>query len=432
MTDDLSSYIDDIINSLDDSSEKEVSREELEKELKKFVEYGVPLEHAKHTLIKKYGGQYVASSSERMMISDIESEKSSVNVVGRIVHVSSKDITVKGENRNIFYGIIGDESGSISFTAWRDFDFVKDDVVDISNAYSREWQGEVKLNFGDRTKIKKIDSDINVVSLDPKEFKIKDLRSGLGSVEVVGRILELNKRDVEVNGEKKKVFSGVIGDETGKAQFTSWHDFKFKNGDVVKIVGGYVKSWKGIPQLTFDDKASVSQVKSSDIPKKDLPPQKLMMYELAEKRGAMDVCVEGTVLEIRSGSGFIMRCPSCNRSLINSVCSVHGEVEGVQDLRIKLVVDDGTGVVSCIVDKDSTVKLLGKSYDELKKINDSKGSDSIVEMINDVLFASKLSLRGNALGDSFGITVIAKDIEVVDVDVELESSRLTEDLEGLL
>jgi replication factor A1 len=433
MNDDLTPYIDDILNALGDTSGKEVTREELEKELKKFIEYGVPLDHAKQTLIKKFGGSYVPSSSERMLVADLESGRNSVHVLCRVLHISPKDITVKGENRKIFYGILGDESGSISFTAWNDFELEKGDVVEISNAYTKEWQGETKLNLGDRTKIEKTDSSkIPESSLEPKEFKVKDLRSGLGSVEVTARILEFNEREVEVDGQKKNVFSGTLGDETGKAQYTSWHDFKLKEGDVIKITGGYVKSWKGIPQLTFDEKATVEKVKSSAISKKDIAPQKLLMYELAEKRGAMDVNVEGTVLEIRKGSGFVMRCPECNRTLQGEECSIHGSVKGVEDLRIKLVVDDGTGVVSGILDKTSTEKLLGKTYDELKKMSETEGTESIVEEMNALLFAHRISLRGNALGDAFGITILAKDASLADIDMDAESGKISKELEELL
>jgi len=432
MNDDLSLYIDDILNALGDSSEKEVSREELEKELKKFIEYGVPLDHAKQTLIKKFGGSYVPPSTERVLVADLESGQNSVHVLCRVLHVSPKDITVKGEARKIFYGILGDESGSISFTAWKDFELEKGDVVEISNAYTKEWQGDTKLNFGDRTKIEKTDeSKIPESIMEPKEYKVKDLRSGLGAVEVTARILELNKREVEVDGQKKNVFSGTLGDETGKAQYTSWHDFKLKEGDVVKIAGGYIKSWKGIPQLTFDEKANVEKVESSTISKKDIAPQKLLLYELVEKRGAMDVEVEGTVLEIRRGSGLVMRCPECNRVLVGTECSIHGSVEGVEDLRIKLVVDDGTGVVSGILDKESTEKLLGKTLDELKKMSETKGEESIVEEMNTILFSHRISLRGNALGDAFGITIIAKDAKLADIDVEVESERISKELEEL-
>ena len=263
MTEDLGSHIDDILNALKDDSEKEISREELEKELTRFMEYGVPIEQAKQTLIKKFGGGAVLASSEqsseRKLISDLEPNERSVKLLCRVIAVNPKEITVKGDIRKIFYGILGDESGTISFTSWSsEFDFERGDIVEISNAYTREWQGNVQLNLGDRVRIEKTDKDkLPESAFKPREVKVKDLRSGIGSVDVTARILEVNERDTEVEGEAKKVFSGMIGDETGKAQFTSWHDFKLKEGDVLQITGGYVKSWKGIPQLTFDDKVTV-------------------------------------------------------------------------------------------------------------------------------------------------------------------------------
>lgn len=429
---DIQPYIDDILEAISDSSEK-VTREELEKEFKKFLEYGVPLDHAKQTLIKKFGGSYVSPSTERTLVVDLKPNQNSVNLLCRVITINPKDVTIKGEERRIFYGILADESGTIPFTAWTDLGIERGTVIEISNAYTREWQGDTKLNLGDRTKVEKTDeSKVPESSLEPKEYKVEDLRSGLGAVEVTARILEINEREVEVDGQKKSVYSGTLGDETGKAQYTSWHDFKLKEGDVVKISGGYVKSWKGIPQLTFDEKATVEKVDASKISKNDIKIRRLPLHELVERYGALDVEVEGTVIQIREGSGLVQRCPECNRVLQGSDCSIHGTVKGVSDLRIKLVIDDGTGAVSGIINKDSTEKLLGKTLDELAKmLEKSEDKNIIVEEINNTLFAHRINLQGNALGDEFGITIIAKDVKLADIDVEAESEKLSKELEEL-
>ena len=152
---DLQLHVDAILDALSEDLEKMVSREELEKELKKFLEYGVPLDQAKQTLIKKFGGSGIASSLERIIINKLQPDESSVNLLCRVITINPKEITVKGEQKNIFYGIFGDESGTIPFTAWKDFDIEKGDVLKISNAYTREWQGLVQVNLGDRVKIEK-------------------------------------------------------------------------------------------------------------------------------------------------------------------------------------------------------------------------------------------------------------------------------------
>ena len=421
----IEQQIDEILKALQETSGKDVGRDVLEKELRKFLEYGVPFEHAKQTLVKKFGGGggtvKLTAPSERTLIVDLQPGQQSVHVRSRIISVNPRDIQVKGEARKIFYGILGDESGTVQFTAWKDFELEKGTVVDITNAYTKEWQGNLKVNFGDRTRITPLDAtELPEMSLEPRGYKINELRGGLSAVEITARILEIKDREVDISGQKKKVFSGILGDETGKAQFTAWHDFKLKEGTVVKVTGGYVKSWKGIPQFTFDEKATVEKLDTNTIPKKDVKTQKLPLSELVERNGALDVEVEGTVIEIQKGSGLVQRCPQCNRVLQQGACSVHGPVEGKTDLRMKLVIDDGAGSVSAILGKDLTEKLLGKTLPE---------SDSMVEEMTNILFGHRISLQGNALGDQFGVTIIARDASRVDFNVAAEAERLAQELE---
>ena len=429
----LESHVEDILNILSEKTDKKVTRSEIEEELNKFMDYGVPIEQAKQTLLKKYGGGIAfssqPSSTERRLIADLEPNERSVNLLGHVIAINPKEITVKGENRQIFYGILGDESGTIPFTSWSDIEVERGDVIEVSNAYTREWQGAVQLNFGDRVGIKKTDKDkLPKSAFEPKEFKVKDLRSGLGSVIVTARITEINERQANVNGETKKVFSGNLADETGKAQFTSWHDFNIKKGDVMQISGGYIKSWKGIPQLTFDQNAKVKKLDKSKIPKGELEINKMPLHQLVEKRGALDVEVEGTVIEIRPGSGLINRCPECNRTLINDECSIHGSVKGIPDLRIKIVVDDGTGAVSAVLNREITENLLGKTLEECKGIDEK----ILLDEINLMLFANKINMQGNALGDEFGTSFIAKKAELVEIDINKEAEKLSQELEDLL
>jgi len=434
--DDLKKHIDDILNVLDDDSEKKVSRKNLETELKKFLEYGVPIDQTKQTLIKKFSGDTTftpsPSSSGRTLIKDLQPNAYSVNLLCRVITINPKEITVKGENKKILYGIIGDESGTIPFTAWDELDVKRGDTIEVSNAYTREWQGAVQVNFGDRVGIEKTGEDkLPDSAFKPKEFKIKELRPGLVAIEVTAKVLELDKRETEVDGAKKTVFSGVISDETGKAQFTSWHDFKLKEGDAIKISGGYIKSWKGIPQLTFDEKATVEKLDKSKLPG-EIPTQKIPLHILVERHGALDIEAEGIVMEIKSGSGLIIRCPKCDRVLWNDECKIHGKVEGTPDIRIKLVVDDGTGAVSVIIGRKLTEKLLGKTLEECGKlIENSKDENSLVDEMNKLLFTHRINVKGNALGDNFGTTIIAKEAKLVDVDIDSESKKLSHDLEEI-
>jgi replication factor A1 len=184
-----------------------------------------------------------------------------------------------------------------------------------------------------------------------------------------------------------------------------------------------VKAWKGIPQITFDEKATVEKLDANAITKKDIKTQKILLSELVERNGALDVEVEGTVIEIRKGSGLVQRCPECNRVIQEGSCVVHGAVEGKADMRMKLVIDDGTDSVSAILGKNLTEKLLGKT------MTDFKNDDSLIEEMNTLLFGHRISVQGNALGDQFGVTVIARDAKRADFNIAAEAERLSQELE---
>jgi replication factor A1 len=95
-------------------------------------------------------------------------------------------------------------------------------------------------------------------------------------------------------------------------------------------------------------------------------------------------------------------------------------------MRMKLVIDDGTGSVGAILGKELTEKLLGRS------MPDSADDAGLVEEMNTRLFGHRISVQGNALGDQFGITVIARDAKLADFDVAAEAERLASELEELL
>ncbi len=432
MPDNIESHIEEILNILDKKTDEKPSKDDIKKEFEKFMEYGVPINQAKQTILKKYGEEETVfsqnTSTERILISNLKPNQSSVKILGHVIAINPKEITVRGENRKIFYGILGDESGTIPFTSWTEIDVEKGDVVEISNAYTKEWQGNVQLNIGDRVNIEKTDKDkLPDTAFKPKEYDVGDLRSGIGQVEVTAKILDINKREVTVNGSSKNVFSGTIADETGKAQFTSWHDFKIKKDDVLKISGGYVKTWKGIPQLTFDENSDVKKLDKKEISNKDIKTKKIPMHKLADNRGGLGVEIEGTIIDIRPGSGFIKRCPECNRAIQDSKCSIHGKVKGIEDMRLKLIVDDGTGAVNATLNEELTKKVLGKTKDDLKNMNESETE----ELYRKKIFAKTVSLNGNALSDDFGLTFIPKDIEFIDINVNKEAEKLRKALEEM-
>jgi replication factor A1 len=254
----------------------------------------------------------------------------------------------------------------------------------------------------------------------------------LSNISVVGRVLSIESRDVDVEGQKKTVFSGLMGDSTGKTQFSAWADFELKENDVVRIDGGYSKSWRGIPQLAFDDRANVEILKDADFPSLEdiMRPSRVWIEEIAERGGAVDATVRGILIDVKDGSGLIFRCPECNRVLRKGTCRIHGEVDGTPDLRVKAVVDDGSAALTAILGKDITAGLLGKTLEEcMEGAKEAMSHEIIRDELADLLVAQPIEIRGNVTSDDYGLMMISESAEILEIDVQEEAQKVLSELE---
>jgi replication factor A1 len=417
-----------------------LSDEDIANELKRYLEvFGLSLPVAKRTIVKRHGGDASGfSAGFQRKLAELRPNEPNVDFVAKILSANTKDITVKGEKKTIMFGFLGDETTTLPWTAWEieDMELEKGDVISVKGAYTREYQGRIQVNFGNRISIKKEDpstiGDIQVSSGPPRVATIGQLREGMGYVEVKGRILSIDERVVVVKGEPKKIFSGVVADETGKVQFTAWSDFKLKEGEVIRISKATVKSWRGIPQLNFDERAELTKVKEKFPSVEELQKSgRSMISEVAGRGGASDAVVEGVVTEVRDGSGLVMRCPECKRALQKGTCKVHGRVEGYPDLRIKATLDDGSGTVSLVIGRELTEGLLDTTLDEsMAKAKEAMNFDVVKDTIDEKLTLRALKVMGNITSDAYGLSMIVKDAEMAKRDSRDEAERLLVELEA--
>ncbi|MHB8604676.1 MAG: hypothetical protein ACYDCK_05420, partial [Thermoplasmatota archaeon] len=318
-----------------------VEMEQIEDELKRYVEFGVPLAQAKRDIVRNHGGSLKAGKKR---LADLQVGDSGLELLAKVVTVNPKDIVVQGEPRQIFYGFLADESGKVPYTAWKDLSFERGAVYEIKNAYAKAgYRGEgIELNLGDYVSVVKTNATLNVVdsgptpsgSAAPTERKIADLADGQSSVTVVGRVLSAAPKTVNGANGPRELIEGELADESGIVRFTAWSPATaaaiVTPGAVVQIKNGYVRAWRGVPQLNFGDNARVEPMPAAMLPAADelARPHRVDLGHLEEVGGANGVLVEGVVLEVKKGSGLVFRCPTCNRVLQKRECRVHGKVEG--------------------------------------------------------------------------------------------------------
>ena len=437
----LAPHVNEIARALQNRMEPDA----IEDELRRYLDYGVPLAQAKRDIVRMHGGTLVAGSRK---VATLVAEERGIELEAQILTVNPKEITVKGAPKQIFYGFLADETGKVPYTAWKDFNLHRGTTVKIKNAYAKKgFRDPVDVQLGDYTTVEPSSAKLDVKDDFPAasaggepgsrmavERKVRDLRDGQGSVTITGRVLDLRQKTISTASGQKTLTEGELADETGRVPFSAWEPDKLPEGfaadAVVRVKGAYVRSFRGIPNLNFGQYAAVEI-----LPAKALPPMADLMeskpYHLGELEaagGGQGVLVEGVVLEVKKGSGLIFRCAidGCNRVLQKMECRVHGKNKGTPDLRIKAVLDDGYGAATFFANREATEKILGKSLAQCQEMaRDAMTVDVVQDELVLKLTARRVAVRGNATSDEFGLTLNANEVDfVTDKPIQAEAEKL--------
>lgn len=425
----IAPIIEKIKEALPDTDEKKIRSE-----MDRYLKYGILAQEAKKAIIRKFGGTTTsyASMGEKTLE---ELKGGEMNIDLTIRCLSSKERIQKTANgeKTLIFGLVADRTMIRKFVSWDGHLLEKGKEYRITGASAKTFRGEVEINLGNYTKIEESREgaldDLDVSKLprfgNLQEVELKDIRPGMGNIMITAKVMNIEERTIDTERGPKRIFDGMLADDTKRIRFTAWSDFKMEIGDVVTIKGAYVKDWRGIPQINFDDRAEIEKDTGKDF---DVMKTPRLWAEDLLNAGATDVEVKGTIIEIREGSGLISRCPECNRALINDTCNVHGEQEGNTDLRTKVVLDDGTGSLFAVLNTEITEEVLGKSVTQCSE-EYCDDEERILSMLKERLLGRDMIMRGNVIRDDFGPTMLPSFVKEDDEDYMEEISTLSEIME---
>ncbi len=424
-------HLEELIKALGNKVGTTVSKDELEDELRKYLDYGVPPQEAIRTILRGHGENAPAATANGpVKIAELPSDAPNVDTLGRLLTLNTRTVTARGEEKEIIWGLIGDETASVPYTSWRPLEGLeKGDVIEVQGAYTKEYRSETQLNFGDRTRIAKRDAD--TIPATPTTFRkvnVADLKEGLRGFEVTGRLLTVDQREVQVQGSPKTLWSGQFADPSGKIEFTCWDDVGLEADKVVTIQGGYIRSFRGTPQFNFDKEATITPFDGDFAASDKLDVVHTMTVgELVEQGDVGDAAVRATLLEVRPGSGLIWRDPETRRV-------TDGNTPGAEpDLRIKAILDDGTGCVQTIIGRADTERLLGKNVEqclEEAKAAFPNGDELIARQIADKVTGRVFVAHGFAREDDYGVMFISRSLQESLQDAEAEAQALLATMGG--
>jgi replication factor A1 len=290
----------------------------------------------------------------------------------------------------------------------------------------------ISIQEAKRAVIKKFGGNPRVLS-PRRKYRVSDLQNGLFRVDIEGRIISLNKRTYERDGQQRVLFSGIMADDSGKIEFTAWDDFGLEEGGAYKFSNSYTKQWRGRTQLNLGNNTTVEALGDEDLPPlEEITKDSLIDVDrLTRMGGAPGVRVEGFSVGVRNGSGLVFRCPDCNRVLQKKSCMIHGSVEGKADLRIKGIVDDGYGALYYIAGKDVTEGLIEIDLDACKKLaSERMDTGAVQEIIEEKIMGKYISITGDVFTDDYGTTMLVNTLDLVERTVTEEAVAMLQELEG--
>jgi len=411
------------------ASDLGVDKEEVLADLEKLVSYSVPLDEAKGSLRRKYGDGSSSSGAEPSTkeIAAVETDDSNVTVTARVLTVGKRSIRYQGEDQVIYEGELADETGRISYTAWQDFDLSVGDTVTAGNAGVREWEGEPELNLGQSTTLVFEDESLEVPYELGGDRRLDDLEPGDRGRNVVVRVVECERKTIDGRDGETEILSGVLGDESGRLPFTDWNPHpEIEAGASVRIENVSIREFRGVPSVNVSEFSTVVPLNEA-VSVRDEAPE-MAIGEAVADGGAYDVTLVGNLIEVRDGSGLIERCPECGRVVQNGQCRSHGDVEGEDDLRVKAILDDGTGSVTVILGHDLTAEVYGGGIEAAKEhARDAMDKEVVADDIRDRLVGKEYRVRGQLSVDEYGANLDATEFAESDDDpAERAAAELAE------
>ncbi|UWG46528.1 Single-stranded DNA-binding replication protein A (RPA), large (70 kD) subunit or related ssDNA-binding protein [Halanaeroarchaeum sp. HSR-CO] len=208
------------------SDHLEVSVEDVEGRLERLVtDYKVPLSEARRSVENHYLDEagldrddLGRGSDTDVTVEEIDQEEQWVNVTVKVVDLWDARSDAVGQ-----VGLVGDETGTIKFTAWAKSDLpsLEDGAVyRLENVVTDEYQGRYSIKLNRTTTITELEEDIEVGDNESEiEGALVDIQSGSGLIkrcpeEGCTRVLQNGRcsEHGEVDGEFDLRIKAVVDD----------------------------------------------------------------------------------------------------------------------------------------------------------------------------------------------------------------------------
>lgn len=342
-----------------------------------------------------------------MNIAEIEGETRGIDVTAKLVSIRQAE-TRKGTNQGIyFYGILGDETGTMPFTAWNFPTTLRQgDVVEIRNCSVRKYNESLRIYIDSRSEVVlKPDLQLNVRRV-YRLYKIKDITPKDLYIAVEGIVSQVIKKTYEKEGASKEVTYFTLSDDTGSIRVSSFGR-NVEEGTTIRIEGAKVSEYSGRYRLTIFEGTPVIPIdKKFDVRR---------TYNIAEVTGPVDsVSLTGFAIALSDRSGLLRRCNTCRKTLDDVRCPDHPDDGFYLDLFASFILADGSGEIHSTCGKGVLAKLLSLGEADLDPQKTKLTKRNVTEQIRRELYGKPFMVNGDVVQGENGLNCRVREMSVLD------------------
>ncbi len=337
-----------------------------------------------------------------MKLDEINNKATTIDLKVKILSIDKREINTSRGESVYYYGMIGDETSVMAYTAWEFPTAIKvGDVVEIKYARVKEYNGRLRLYMDSRTEIILKPGENLDVKNTYREVKLQDISTKTPFVSVSGMVSGIKTREYSKEGRKFLIYSGFIEDNTSKVRISSFGK-PLENGKMYSIKGARVAEFNKQMELSMGDKTDIEEISQNvDF------ERNFKIFEIKNPAGSINI--EVFVITIGLKSGIIKRCEICNKLLSTDtgICKDHPNAGTILDIFTYFTVDDGTGIMQAIAGKKAILPIIGIGDDEIakyandiyNKISERLYGHAFKMNVDFIMNEEELSLRVNNISE---------------------------------
>lgn len=357
-------------------------------------------------------------------IDELKEESRDIALRAKILSVEKRETKSERGEGVYYYGLLGDESGTIPYTAWAFPQTVRaGDVVEIKNCYTKEYKGKIRLYLDSKSEVIMRPGEELEVKRTYKQYKIKDLTTSDSYVLIEGKISGVRSREYEKEGTKQMIYSGFLEDETGRIRISSFGR-ELKDDQQLRLEGARISEYNGRLRVSINEKTKVGEANI-------IIPETKRHYKVSEIKSPIGgIILSGFVISFGEKSGLISRCSVCNKKIEDVRCEEHPTEPYIYDLFAYFTLDDGTNFIQCTAGRQALLPLLGMSESDLDVNNPKLTRKDTYSKIREALLSKSFVFEGDLSNSRIGMSFRVSSIRpLTREDVKAEITEIEEEFQ---